>query len=60
MNNLLLRLILISLLILLVLAPFAGFAPLMLMLLIAGIIWFLGSLLQILLFGNKNTEPDSK
>lgn len=48
MNAFWLRIIAFGLLILLVLAPFAGFAPLFLIILIAGICWFLGSVFQIL------------
>jgi hypothetical protein len=46
MNNLLVKLVLFSLLLMLVLAPFGGLAPLMLVLLGFGICWFIGSLVQ--------------
>lgn len=46
MNNLLVKLVLFSLLLMLVLAPFGGLAPLMLVLLGFGICWFIGSLIQ--------------
>ena len=59
-NNIWYRTILFGLLLMLVLAPFAGFAPLLLVLLIAGAYWFFSSILQVLIFGNSDTvEGDS-
>ena len=55
MNNFLYKAILFGLLLMLVLAPFAGFAPLLLVLLIAGAAWFFSSILQILIFGESET-----
>lgn len=52
------RIILLGLLLMVVLAPFAGLAPLMLVLLIAGVGSLLWSLLQVLVFG-KRAEEDS-
>ena len=45
-NNLLMRIVLFSLLLMLVIAPFAGVAPLMLVLLGFGFYWIIGSLVQ--------------
>ncbi|ELS04254.1 hypothetical protein Xen7305DRAFT_00039820 [Xenococcus sp. PCC 7305] len=56
MNTIWYRLILLSLLLILVLAPFAGFAPLLLIMLIAGIYWFISSIIQIFLFGEESRE----
>lgn len=56
MNPFWLRIIAFGLLLLLVLAPFAGFAPLFLIILIAGTCWFLGSIFQILVFGESNSQ----
>ena len=58
MNNIWYRIILFSLLLMLVLAPFAGFAPLLLMLLIAGVYWFFSSILQVLVFGESDAKSD--
>jgi len=46
MNNPLIRLILIGLLLITVVAPFAGLAPLMLFLLGLGVCWFFWSLVE--------------
>ena len=59
MNNIWYKVILFGLLLTFVLAPFAGFAPLMLVLLIAGADWFFGSIVQILVFGDSTKESDS-
>jgi hypothetical protein len=56
MNNIWSKIIVFSLLLILVLAPFAGFAPLLLIVLIAGTFWFLGSIFQILVFGQSNNQ----
>ncbi|MGB3693709.1 MAG: hypothetical protein WA865_04935 [Spirulinaceae cyanobacterium] len=56
MNNLLTKLILIGLLLLLILAPFGGLAPLMLIMLIGAIIWGIVSVFQVLLLGNEEME----
>ncbi|HEY9769908.1 MAG TPA: hypothetical protein V6C71_15670 [Coleofasciculaceae cyanobacterium] len=57
MNNIWYKTILFGLLLMLILAPFAGFAPLLLVLLIAGVVWFFSSILKVLIFGE--TEPKS-
>lgn len=54
MNRNLATILLVSLLLLFLLAPFAGLAPLMLLLLVAGVVWVVGSLLQVLIFGEKD------
>lgn len=46
MNNRLLRILLIGLLLMMVIAPFAGLAPMMLILLGIGVCWALWSLVQ--------------
>ena len=55
MNNILYKIILFALLLMLVLAPFAGLAPLLLVLLIAGAAWFFSSILQVLVVGESKT-----
>ena len=55
------NLLLLSLLLSAVLAPFAGLAPLMLILLIAGVGSIVGSLVQVLIFGGtKDNQPDTQ
>ena len=54
MNNIWYRVILFGLLLMLILAPFAGFAPLLLVLLIAGVYWFFSSIAQTLIFGEPS------
>ncbi|WP_036488006.1 hypothetical protein [Myxosarcina sp. GI1] len=56
MNTFWLRIIAFGLLLMLVLAPFAGFAPLFLIILVAGAFWFLGSILQVLVFGESKSQ----
>jgi hypothetical protein len=51
MERLWFKIFLFSLLLTLVLAPFAGFAPLLLFLLVAGVLWIARSLLQVFLTG---------
>lgn len=58
-NNIWDRLVLIGLLLMLILAPFAGFAPLLLILIIAALYWFSSSILQILLLG-KTIEDSNE
>ena len=60
MNNIWYKAILFGLLLMLVLAPFAGFAPLLLVLLVAGVAWFFSSILQVLITGkSEKIERDS-
>jgi hypothetical protein len=59
MNSIWLRIILFGLLLTLVLAPFAGFAPLLLIILIAGTLWFLASIFQILVLGNSDRDNNT-
>jgi hypothetical protein len=54
MNNIWSKIILLGLLLMLVLAPFAGFAPLLLIILIAGLYWFFSSIAQTLIFGKSD------
>lgn len=58
MNRNLTTILLVALLLLFLLAPFAGLAPLMLLLLVAGVIWGVGSLLQVLVFGEEDRESE--
>ncbi|MDI9641519.1 hypothetical protein QPK87_26955 [Kamptonema cortianum] len=59
MNRAITRILFISLLLLAILAPFAGLAPLMILLLIFGLGWGILSLVQILLFGANKNNPDT-
>ncbi|NES94484.1 MAG: hypothetical protein F6K32_04520 [Desertifilum sp. SIO1I2] len=59
MNRAITRILFISLLLLAILAPFAGLAPLMILLLIFGLGWGILSLVQILLFGVNKNNPDT-
>ena len=56
MNNTLYRLVLLVLLLTFICAPFAGFAPLLMVVAIAGVYWFIASSVKILLFGEKREE----
>jgi hypothetical protein len=56
MNNLLIKLVLFGLLLMLVIAPFAGVAPIMLILLGFGIVWIAGSFIQVLITGTVEEE----
>lgn len=56
MNQLWVKLILFAFLLTLVLAPFAGLAPLMLCLLVLGTVWFVGSIARVLFFGEAVEE----
>lgn len=58
MNSFWLRIIAFGLLLLLVLAPFASFAPLFLIILVAGTFWFLGSIFQVLIFGESKKASE--
>ena len=51
MNNIWYKIALLGFVLTFVLAPFAGFAPLFLVILIASVYWFLSSMVQILIFG---------
>ena len=56
MNNIWYKAVLLAFLLVLVLAPFAGFAPLMAIALIAGIYWFVSSIVRVLIFGEPEEE----
>ncbi len=58
MNNIWYKTILFGLLLMLILAPFAGFAPLLLVVLIAGVGWFFSSILRVLIFGESEPKSD--
>ena len=53
MNNPLYKLVLLGLLLMFVLAPFAGFAPLLLVLLVAGVYWFIAPIVQAFFYGEQ-------
>lgn len=59
MNNIWYRLTLFSFVLLLIFAPFAGFAPLLLIILITGIYWFLSPIAKIIITGNINEENNN-
>lgn len=58
MNTPLVRLLLIGLLLLMVVAPFAALAPLTLVLLGFGVCWFIGSLVQAFLTADVEREDE--
>jgi putative methionine-R-sulfoxide reductase with GAF domain len=58
MNNPIVRLVLIGLLLLMVVAPFAGLAPLMLILLGFGVCWFFWSLVQAFFTADVEGQDD--
>ena len=55
MNSVWYKAILLGLLLMFIFAPYAGFAPLLLVVLIASIYWFLTSIVRVLIFGDRNT-----
>lgn len=57
MGNIWYKALLTGLLFMLVLAPFAGFAPLIIVVLITTAWWFLSSLAQVILFGEEVENP---
>lgn len=57
MDNIWYKVVLLGLLLMFVLAPFAGFAPLLIVLLIASVYWFFAPIIQTLIFG-KEKEID--
>lgn len=59
MNNIWSRLVLFGFLLMLILAPFAGFAPLLLVLLLAGTYWFFSSIVRVLIFGQSEQSDRS-
>ena len=56
MNNIWYKIVLLAFLLVLILAPFAGFAPLMAIALIAGVYWFVSSIVRVLVFGESEKE----
>ena len=56
MDSVLYRLTIYSLLLMLVFAPFAGFAPLMLVILITGTYWILSPIAKMLIFRKKDED----
>ncbi len=59
-NNLLIKIVLFSLLMMLIIAPFAGIAPLMLILLGFGLFWIIGSLVQAFFTADAEGEESSQ
>lgn len=59
MNNIWYRLTFFSLLLMLIFAPFAGFAPLLLVILIAGSYWFLSPIAKIIIAGSTEENDNS-
>jgi hypothetical protein len=59
MNNPLIKLLLIGLLMLMLLAPFAGLAPLMLLLLGLGVCWFIWSLVAAFFTADVEKEQNN-
>lgn len=59
MNNPLIRILLIGLLMLTIVAPFAGLAPLMLLLLGLGVWWFIWSLVEAFFTGDVERKRQS-
>ena len=57
MDNIWYKVVLLGLLLMFIIAPFAGFAPLLLVLLIASVYWFFAPIIQTLIFG-KEKEID--
>ena len=60
MNNIWYKLILFSLLLMLIFTPFAGFAPLLLVILVAGTYWFFSSLIRVLILGDTDKETQER
>jgi|GEM_PF-3381596 len=54
MNNIWYKIALLGFLLMFIFAPYAGFAPLLLVLLIASVYWFLTSIVKVLVFGQQN------
>lgn len=59
MNNPLIQILLISLLLITIVAPFAGLAPLMLLLLGLGAWWFIWSLVEAFFKADVEKRPNS-
>ncbi|MEM8723155.1 MAG: hypothetical protein AAGE84_28360 [Cyanobacteria bacterium P01_G01_bin.39] len=59
MNNIWYRFTLFGFMLLLIFAPFAGFAPLLLIILITGIYWFLSPIAKIIIAGNTEAETNN-
>ncbi|HEY9667626.1 MAG TPA: hypothetical protein V6C91_12530 [Coleofasciculaceae cyanobacterium] len=58
MNNPIVKLVLLGLLLMLLIAPFASFAPLMLILLGLGLCWFMWSLVQAFFMADAEREDN--
>ena len=54
MNSVWYKALLLGLLLMFIFAPYAGFAPLLLVVLIASVYWFLTSIIRTLTFGEEN------
>ena len=60
MNSVWYKIVLFGLLLILVFAPFAGFAPLLMVILIASVYLFLSSIVQSLIFGEQSEKEYRK
>ena len=54
MNSVLYKPALLGLLLMFIFAPYAGFAPLLLIVLIASVYWFITSIVKVLVFGEQD------
>lgn len=54
MNSVWYKALLLGILLMFIFAPFAGFAPLLLVVLIASVYWFSTSIVKTLVFGEQN------
>ena len=54
MNSVLYKAALLGLLLMFIFAPYAGFAPLLLIVLIASVYWFITSIVKVLVFGEQD------
>jgi len=56
MNSVLYKAILLGLLLMFIFAPYAGFAPLLLVVFIASVYWFITSVVTVLVLGEQNEK----
>ena len=56
MNSVLYKAILLGLLLMFIFAPYAGLAPLLLVVFIASVYWFITSVVAVLVFGEQNEK----
>ncbi len=58
MNTVWYKTIILGLLLMFIFAPFAGFAPLLLVLTISSFYWFITSIVKVLVFGEESKAAD--